>query len=65
MTKEFVCSLIDSLCIVQADLWDCNHFDLVEPAYITFEDKGLGEFALGRVRGGLDCEGSRRIILFA
>ncbi|MDP9473015.1 MAG: hypothetical protein M3Q71_20515 [Chloroflexota bacterium] len=28
---------------------------MLEPAYITFEAKGGGEFVFGAVRGDLDC----------
>jgi hypothetical protein len=36
----------------------------VEPAHITFEGNGHGEFIFGGVNGGLDCEYSRQIIFF-
>ena len=50
--------------IVEADMWDRDYLDLVEPAHITFDAKGHGEFAFGCVNGGLDCEYSPRIIFF-
>lgn len=64
MTREVGCDLIGKWRIVEADLWDRDYLDLVEPAHITFEGNGHGEFAFGCVNGGLDCEYSRRIIFF-
>lgn len=64
MTGELDCALIGKWRIVEADLWNRDYLDLMEPAHITFEDQGRGEFAFGCVNGGLDCEYSRRIIFF-
>ena len=64
MTKNMECALIGKWRIVEADLWDRDYLDLVEPAHITFADHGQGEFAFGCVNGGLDCEYSSRIIFF-
>ena len=41
--------------ITQMELWDTDFVDLLEPAYITFEAKGGGEFVFGAVCGDLDC----------
>ncbi len=41
--------------IVEMELWDNDFLDLLEPAYIAFDDKGLGEFVFGAVTAGLDC----------
>ena len=35
------------------ELWDTDFVDMLEPAYITFEAKGGGEFVFGAVRGDL------------
>ena len=64
MTGDMECALIGKWRIVEADLWDRDYLDLVEPAHITFDDNGHGEFAFGAVNGGLDCEYSRRVIFF-
>ena len=64
MTRNMECALIGIWRIVGADLWDRDYLDLVEPAYITLEDHGLGEFAFGCVNGGLDYEYSSQIIFF-
>ena len=41
--------------IVKTELWDADFLDLVQPAYISFDVKGGGEFAFGAVQGSLDC----------
>lgn len=64
MTREMECALIGKWRIIEADLWDRDYLDLVEPAHIAFEGNGHGEFAFGCVNGDLDCEYSRRIIFF-
>jgi hypothetical protein len=64
MTREIAYAPLGKWRIVEADLWDRDYLDLVEPAHITFEDDGLGEFAFGCVHGGLDCEYSQRTIFF-
>lgn len=64
MTREVECALIGKWRIIEADLWDRDYLDLVEPAHIAFEGNGHGEFAFGCVNGDLDCEYSRRIIFF-
>ena len=41
--------------ITEMELWDTDFIDMLEPAYITFEATGSGEFVFGAVRGDLDC----------
>jgi hypothetical protein len=41
--------------IVEMELWDTEFADMLEPARITFEAEGAGEFVFGAVRGDLDC----------
>ena len=67
MTSDRACALIDKWRIVEADLWDRDYLDLVEPAYMTIEDHGHGKFAFGGVQGvqgSLDCDYSSRTIFF-
>ena len=64
MTRDRACALIGHWRIVEADLWDLDYLDLVEPAYLTIEDNGHGKFAFGCVQGSLDCEYSSRTIFF-
>lgn len=64
MTMQVECALIGKWRIIEADLWDRDYLDLVEPAHITFEGNGHGEFAFGCVNGGLDCKYSHQSIFF-
>ena len=64
MTRDHACALIGTWRIVEADPWDREYLDLVEPAYMTFADHGHSEFAFGAAQGSLDGEYSRRIIFF-
>jgi len=41
--------------IVEMDLWDRDALDLVQPAYIEFDDCGRGRFGFIAVEGDLDC----------
>ncbi len=41
--------------IVEMEMWDTEFVDMLEPAYITFDARGGGEFVFGAVRGDLDC----------
>jgi hypothetical protein len=41
--------------IVEMALWDADFLDLVEPAYIRFDQQGGGEFVFGAVHGSLHC----------
>ena len=43
------CELIGRWQIVEANLWDRDYLDLVEPAYVSFGKNGRGEFAFGAV----------------
>ena len=64
MSRDIRCELIGKWRITEADLWDGDYLDLVEPAHITFEADGHGDFAFGCINAGLDCEYARRIIFF-
>lgn len=50
--------------IVEADLWDRDHLDLIGLAHITFLHDGHGEIAFGALNASLDCEYSPSIIFF-
>ena len=64
MTRERACALIGDWRIVEADLWDRDYLDIVQPAYMTIEDRGHDRFAFGCVQGNLDSEYSSRTIFF-
>jgi hypothetical protein len=64
MSPSAGCQLIGRWRIVEADLWDRDYLDLVEPAYMTFNKNGRGEFAFGAVNATMELEYSRRIVFF-
>ena len=50
--------------IVEADLWDRDYLDLVEPASITLRADGRGEIAFGAMQASLDLEYAPSTIFF-
>lgn len=64
MSAPADCQLIGRWRIIEADLWDGDYLDLVEPAYISFAQDGQGEFAFGAVNAGMDLEYGRRVVFF-
>src|SRR5215210_8053046 len=50
--------------IVEADQWDRDYLDLVEPAYITIGKDGTGEFSFGVVNATLDVEYCQSVVFF-
>lgn len=64
MSATAGCQLIGRWRIVEADLWDGDYLDLVEPAYTTFKKNGRGEFAFGAVNATMELEYSHRVVFF-
>jgi hypothetical protein len=64
MSAAAGCELIGRWRIVEADLWDRDYLDLVEPAYITLRKSGRGEFAFGVVTATMELGYSQRIVFF-
>jgi hypothetical protein len=56
------CRLIGRWRIVEADIWDRDYLDLVEPAMLVIKRDGHGEIAFGAMQAGLDLEYSRSIV---
>jgi hypothetical protein len=50
--------------IVEADLWDSDYLDLVEPAYLEIGKDGRGEFAFGAINATVELEYGRSIVFF-
>ena len=50
--------------IVEADLWERDHLDLVGPAQMTIRGDGHGEIAFGALQAGLDIEYAATVIFF-
>ncbi len=65
MTAPAGCQLVGRWRIVDADLWDNDYLDLVEPAHVTFDEDGRGEFAFGAVNGTMELEYARTMIYFS
>ncbi len=46
--------------ITWTEVWASDVLDLIRPAYIRFDDEGLGEFGMIALRGFLDCRYGER-----
>jgi hypothetical protein len=64
MTAPMNCQLIGRWRVVEADLWDRDHLDLVEPAMLVIQDDGHGEIGFGALQAGLDLEYGRSMVFF-
>lgn len=64
MTAPMNCQLIGRWRIVEADIWERDYLDLVEPAMMVIEADGHGEIAFGAMQAGLDLEYSRTLVFF-
>jgi hypothetical protein len=58
------CQLIGRWRIVEADLWDRAHLDLVEPAMMTIGAQSRGAITFGAMQGGLELECARSTVFF-
>jgi len=58
------CRLVGRWRIVEADLWDRDYLDLVEPATMTIGADGHGEIAYGAMQASLELEYSRSTVFF-
>jgi hypothetical protein len=63
MSAATDCELIGRWRIDEADIWDRDYLDLVEPAYMSLATDGTGEFAFGVVTAAMDLEYGR-IVFF-
>ena len=64
MSAASNCRLIGRCRIVEADLWDRGHLDLVEPAMIAIGTDGHGEIAFGALQAGLNLGYSQSLFHF-
>ena len=64
MTGPAACELIGRWRIAEADLWDRDYLDLVEPAYLQIGNHGRAEFAFGAVNATAELEYGRCIVFF-
>jgi hypothetical protein len=58
------CQIIGRWRIVEADLWDRDDLDLVEPAAMIIRADGRGEIAFGAMQASLDLEYGRSTVFF-
>jgi len=58
------CELLGRWRIVEADLWERDYLDMVEPAYLQIGRDGWAEFAFGCVTAGGEIEYSQTIVFF-
>jgi hypothetical protein len=58
------CKLVGRWRIVEADIWDRDYLDLVEPAMMTIGDDRHGEIAFGAFQASLDIKYGRESIGF-
>ncbi len=64
MIARVDCQLIGRWRIAEADLWDSNYLDLVEPAYLQIGRDGWAEFAFGALTAGGEIEYSQTAVFF-
>ena len=58
------CQIIGRWRIVEADLWDRSHLDLVGPAYLQIGGDGWTEFAFGAAQAGGELEYAKTTVFF-
>jgi len=64
VTGPNTCQIIGRWRIVEADIWDRDHLDLVEPAYLKIGDDGWAEFAFGALQAGGEIGYAKTIVFF-
>ncbi|WP_457662554.1 hypothetical protein [Sinorhizobium medicae] len=64
MSPASNCRLIGRWRIVEADLWDRDYLDLLEPATITIGANGHGEIAFVAMQAGLQLGYSTSMVSF-
>ena len=64
MSDPAECQVIGRWRIVEADQWDREYLDLVEPAFIRFDRDGHGELAFGVVTASLHLDYARTVVFF-
>ena len=64
MTGPDACEIIGRWRIVDADLWDRDYLDLVEPAYLKIGNDGRAEFAFGVVQAGGEIDYAKSMVFF-
>ena len=64
MTTSMGCRVIGRWRIVEANIWERDPLDLVEPATMVIGANGHGEIAFGALQAGLDLAYGRSDVAF-
>jgi hypothetical protein len=64
VTAPAGCCVIGRWRIVEADIWERDYLDLVEPAMMVIGADGHGEIAFGALQAGLDLAYGRSDVAF-
>ena len=64
MSASAGCQLLGRWRIIEADTWDRDYLDLVQPACIIFGKNGRGEFAFGAMQASMELEYAPRSVFF-
>jgi hypothetical protein len=64
MSPSARCQLLGKWRIIEADIWDRDYLDLVQPACIEFGKNGRGEFSFGAMEATMELEYAPRIVFF-
>jgi hypothetical protein len=64
MTAPMGCQVVGRWRMVEADSWERDYLDLVEPATLIIQADGHGEIAFGAMQASLDLEYSRSRVFF-
>jgi hypothetical protein len=64
MSGPASCRIIGKWRIVEADLWDRSHLDLVGPAYLQIGDDGRATFEFGAAQAGGEIEYAKTAVFF-
>jgi hypothetical protein len=64
MSDPAECQIIGRWRILEADQWDRDYLDLIDPAFISFDTDGHGELAFGVVTVSLHLDYARAVVFF-
>jgi hypothetical protein len=64
MSASAGCQLLGRWRIIEADTWDRDYLDLVQPACIIFGKNGRGEFAFGAMQASMELQYASRSVFF-
>lgn len=65
MSEPADCQIIGRWRIVEADVWDRDYLDLVEPAFFQIDANGHGELVFGVVYAALSVDYAQTVVFFS